>query len=356
MGEPNVYRFADLVLDVPNRRLTRRGAEIYLAPKTFDTLLVLVQRHGHLVTKRALLDAVWNDTAVTANALTQQISDLRDVLEDDARRPRFIRTLPRVGFTFIAPVECEPQRNRHQLARFKTQLLPGPGRPRLSGQRSRSLVLAIAAGFAGFGVRPGSPLSRFELVQSARVTSIAELVAGRPNRRLPQRPQRHLAGVGQSSRERRAPATDVSRESRFATALVRAWESNRLLGARDGNLVLAALGGRPRQLIAAGRNPDLSPDGRVLVFERPWEIWTANADGTNQRRVPAMKQGYLATTATRGQRSPLTATRLARSPTARSDRGSGVIARAAAAAGASAQPRHRETAQGRGARSRTARR
>ena len=57
---------------------------------------------------------------------------------------------------------------------------------------------------------------------------------------------------------------------------------------------VAALGGSPRQLIDAGRNPDLSPDGRVLVFERPWEIWTANADGTNQRRLPALKQGYLA--------------------------------------------------------------
>ena len=107
MEEPNVYRFVDLVLDVPNRRLTRRGVEIYLPPKTFETLLVLVQRHGQLVTKGALLDAVWNDTAVTDNALTQQISELREVLEDDARQPRFIRTVPRVGFTFIAPVECE---------------------------------------------------------------------------------------------------------------------------------------------------------------------------------------------------------------------------------------------------------
>ena len=39
MEEPNVYRFVELVLDVPNRRLTRRGVEIYLPPKTFETLL-----------------------------------------------------------------------------------------------------------------------------------------------------------------------------------------------------------------------------------------------------------------------------------------------------------------------------
>ena len=156
MEEPNVYRFVDLVLDVPNRRLTRRGVEIYLPPKTFETLLVLVQRHGQLVTKGALLDAVWNDTAVTDNALTQQISELREVLEDDARQPRFIRTVPRVGFTFIAPVERErlgldaiarlpssvttqAPRNRRRLARLKTQPSPGPERPRFFGRRSRRL-------------------------------------------------------------------------------------------------------------------------------------------------------------------------------------------------------------------------
>ena len=103
-----VYRFADLVVDPANRRLTRAGVEIYLQPKTFDTLLCLVERHGLLVTKRALLDMVWTETAVTDNALTQQISELREALGDDARQPRFIRTLPRVGFTFIGPVDSTP--------------------------------------------------------------------------------------------------------------------------------------------------------------------------------------------------------------------------------------------------------
>ena len=103
-----VYRFADLVFDPTNRRLTRAGVEIYLQPKTFDTLLCLVERHGLLVTKRALLDRVWTETAVTDNALTQQISELREALGDDARQPRFIRTLPRIGFTFIGAVDSTP--------------------------------------------------------------------------------------------------------------------------------------------------------------------------------------------------------------------------------------------------------
>jgi DNA-binding winged helix-turn-helix (wHTH) protein len=103
-GSP-CHRFGDLVLDPTNRRLTRAGAEISLQPKAFDTLLFLVERHGSLVTKRALLETIWFETAVTDNALTQQISELREALGDEARRPRFIRTIPRLGFTFVAAVE-----------------------------------------------------------------------------------------------------------------------------------------------------------------------------------------------------------------------------------------------------------
>ena len=99
------YRFADLVLDPTNRRLTGAGAEIYLPPKTFDTLLLLVQRHGQLVTDVNSSTRCGENTAVTDNALTQQVSELREALGDDPRQPRFIRTVPRAGFTFIAAVE-----------------------------------------------------------------------------------------------------------------------------------------------------------------------------------------------------------------------------------------------------------
>ena len=57
---------------------------------------------------------------------------------------------------------------------------------------------------------------------------------------------------------------------------------------------VAPLGGKPRRLVDDGWNPDLSQDGRRLVFERRWEIWTANADGTGQRRLPTLRLGYIA--------------------------------------------------------------
>jgi DNA-binding winged helix-turn-helix (wHTH) protein/tetratricopeptide (TPR) repeat protein len=111
LESPN-YRFGEYVLDVRERRLTGGGQDTYLPPKMFQTLLYLVIRSGHLVTKKELLDAIWQDVAVTENALTRCIKDVRLALRDDVRRPRFIETIPRVGYKFIA--EVEPVASRSQ--------------------------------------------------------------------------------------------------------------------------------------------------------------------------------------------------------------------------------------------------
>ena len=101
------YRFAGFVLDVGERRLHVDGRDLYLPPRTFETLRFLVERPGHLVTKTELLDALWPGVAVTENALTRCISEVRAALDDDVHAPRCIETVPRVGYRFIAPVEVE---------------------------------------------------------------------------------------------------------------------------------------------------------------------------------------------------------------------------------------------------------
>jgi len=99
-----IYRFADFMLDPIERRLKHGDEEIYLPPKTFETLLFLVERHGHLVKKSDLLDSLWADSFVTENVLTQRIKELREVLGDDAYKPRYIKTVQRLGYRFIADV------------------------------------------------------------------------------------------------------------------------------------------------------------------------------------------------------------------------------------------------------------
>src|SRR4030095_11981071 len=104
-GVKRIYRFADFTLDVSEHRLLRDSEEIYLQPRTFGTLLYLIERHGHLITKKELLDELWIDTFVTENALSRCIKEVREALGDDAHQPRYIKTIPRVGYKFIADVK-----------------------------------------------------------------------------------------------------------------------------------------------------------------------------------------------------------------------------------------------------------
>jgi DNA-binding winged helix-turn-helix (wHTH) protein len=87
---------------VLSRGLTRGATEIRITPKSLAVLHLLVQRAGYVVSKEELFRSVWPDTAVSDAALTSCIQELRRALGDDARRPRFIETLHRRGYRFVA--------------------------------------------------------------------------------------------------------------------------------------------------------------------------------------------------------------------------------------------------------------
>src|SRR6476619_7387714 len=99
------YRFEDFALDAGDRRLRRGDAAVELNARYLDALALLVRERGRLVTKERFLDEVWRGVPVTDEALTQCIRTLRRQLGDDAARPRFIETVPKHGYRFVAPVE-----------------------------------------------------------------------------------------------------------------------------------------------------------------------------------------------------------------------------------------------------------
>jgi pimeloyl-ACP methyl ester carboxylesterase/DNA-binding winged helix-turn-helix (wHTH) protein len=105
IGPQGAYRFGPFHLDVRERRLSRGGEVIPLRLKVFDTLLVLVENAGRLVTKQDLLDAVWPETAVEENNLNHNVSVLRKALGERATGQQYIETVPRVGYRFAVPVE-----------------------------------------------------------------------------------------------------------------------------------------------------------------------------------------------------------------------------------------------------------
>lgn len=102
---PSAYRFGPFHVDRAAYRVTRDGDALDLTPKLLDLLLHLLDNAGQLVTKEALLDALWPGANVTDNALTQAVSELRQALGDDASAPQYIKTVARRGYRFVAPVE-----------------------------------------------------------------------------------------------------------------------------------------------------------------------------------------------------------------------------------------------------------
>lgn len=88
-------------------RLLRGTTPIQVSPKVIDLLLYLVARPSVLVSKEELFTALWPDVAVTDNALTQAVSELRQALGDDPSKPTYVQTIARRGYRFIAEVERE---------------------------------------------------------------------------------------------------------------------------------------------------------------------------------------------------------------------------------------------------------
>ena len=98
------HEFYPFRLDAADKRLWREDRAIKLRPKTFDVLAYLVGHAPMLVTQEELHTEVWGNAAVTPGTLSQSVKELRRALADDARRPRFIETVHRRGYRFIAPV------------------------------------------------------------------------------------------------------------------------------------------------------------------------------------------------------------------------------------------------------------
>lgn len=93
-----IYSFDEFRLDLTRGCLFRGTLEINLRPKSFELLKYLTENHGRLVSKNELIQAVWNETAVTDDSLVQCLKDIRNALGDDAQQ--IIKTVPRRGYIF----------------------------------------------------------------------------------------------------------------------------------------------------------------------------------------------------------------------------------------------------------------
>lgn len=98
------FAFGDFVVDTGRHSVRRGRGEIAIGERSFRVLRLLIENHGQVVGRKQLMDEAWDDVAVSDDSLARAISDLRSALGDDAANPRYIRTLHRQGYLFVAPV------------------------------------------------------------------------------------------------------------------------------------------------------------------------------------------------------------------------------------------------------------
>jgi TolB-like protein/DNA-binding winged helix-turn-helix (wHTH) protein len=155
-----VFCFDDVEVREREFTLKKAGVVSTLEPKAFRALLFLLHNPQKLITKDELLQAVWGDTAVTDGSLTRCIWLVRNVLGDDTRTPRYIETVPTVGYRFIAPVEKRMEADENEAAPVAAAQNEGPVKvdrglktntfsKRWMWIGATSLALILIAGVAG---------------------------------------------------------------------------------------------------------------------------------------------------------------------------------------------------------------
>src|SRR6478609_11884956 len=103
--KPFVFTFADVEVREREFCLVKAGEVLPVEPKAFRVLLFLLRNPQKLIAKEELLNAVWGDAVVTDSSLTRTIAQLRRLLGDETRNPRYIETVATVGYRFLYKVE-----------------------------------------------------------------------------------------------------------------------------------------------------------------------------------------------------------------------------------------------------------
>lgn len=266
----DAYRFDRFRLEPENRRLLAGETPVELNGRYLDALILLVGERGGLVSKDRFMAEVWRGVPVTDEALTQCIRSLRRLLGDDAARPRFIETVPKHGYRFIAPVltgaEAPPARVATRERPAAWEMLFRSGQAGLLGGGAAGLIGGLVYG--GLGISDGGG-GASALVVLACLTLIVGMLGG--------------AGVGFGIGA-----------AGFAPGRRGMWT---VLGGGVGGLVvgtLVKLIGLDAFDLLFGRSPgDITggPEGLMLGLAIGLAAWIAQAGAASPRRAALIGGG-----------------------------------------------------------------
>jgi len=301
------YEFGEFSLEVSERRLLRGGQEVPLAPKVFDTLVLLVENAGHLVEKEVFFQTLWPGVFVGEDTLTRNISLLRKALNGSKNSQAAIITVPTRGYRFEATVlgaAESPLKGRtwqRVAAIVALVVLVGAiawaARRRLTSSRARSVPTYRQLTFNSFEnrVKSGaiSPDGKFLAYSDAHGMYIKLLATGEA-RQIPE-----PDGLSEQDVEWEiAESPWLPDSTRFLVNALPLDIDSDASAPRDASVwIVSAAGGSPRKLRDNAVAYSVSPDGSLVSFgtgrgqEGEREIWVMEPSGTQPRKIDAAAEG-----------------------------------------------------------------
>jgi Tol biopolymer transport system component/DNA-binding winged helix-turn-helix (wHTH) protein len=306
----SVYEFGDVKVDMGRMAAIRGGTAIPLEPKAFDVLVHLIEHRDRVVTRDELLDAVWAGTFVTPNVLSRAVAQIRKALGDESRDARYIETLARRGYRFIAPVSVTvPEALESPAGDIEDRAAsdsPPPATAVSQVTRRRPLawaalaLLALSAAAAviySMAARPDSTPSDIQLRRLTNRRGYSGMPALSPDGRAvvyasDATGNLELYHVNLLEGSPELPLTnDRGQNIQPAWSPDGQWiafHSRR----RGGVWIVPSTGGVPQQLTDFGSDPAWSPDSMTIVFTSDAgglaaqsTLWTIGRDGGNRRQL-----------------------------------------------------------------------
>lgn len=305
--------FGEFLLDLEERVLLRNGERLPINPKTFQLLVVLAENHGRVVEKERLMETLWADSFVEDANLAFTVSLLRKALGDDAHSPRYVETVPRRGYRFVADVrerfENADRGNPSQSNELKTVHSPWPRRAFATAAAALAAIGTIVGGlwYAGgkrFQVNAPILEAKFAAEKLSTDGNVRNAVVS-PDGKFAvytngtnEKQSVWIRQLESSSNVQIIPPADV-----FYYELALSPDGQTLYFARvqnglaDGQKAdiyrVPVLGGVPEKIIGGTEGSvSVSPDGTKISYRRcPYleeeycSLWIADSDGGNEKSL-----------------------------------------------------------------------
>jgi Tol biopolymer transport system component/DNA-binding winged helix-turn-helix (wHTH) protein len=305
---PGPVRFGEFTLDPDRQGLFRGGDRVHLTSRPLEALFFLAAHRGRTVTRKEILDAVWKDVFVTDDVLTHAVRDIRTALDDHRENPRYVLTVPRGGYRFIAEVVPDVSPGDAALRQPAAPAAPAraPGRPiawvGLGAAIAVALIVWLAGRHAGRREAPG------------REPTVVQLTSGGPGAVKPAYSPDGKLLLYASSADNPAGVLDLyvmTSEGESPLRVTRGAEASgdRPVFTPDGQhivfsryrrsgpgrpldlWIVPALGGEPRLYLSDASGAGFSPDGTQVAYTHheggAHPLWVSAGDRLEEHREAA---------------------------------------------------------------------